>query len=55
LEVKRRGVEQAIGDQFMKLKLSGSQQATAILTRLDQKRVAIITRRVSGFMGQAAL
>jgi len=55
LEVKRRGVEQAIGDQFMKLKLSGSQQATAILTRLDQKRVAIIARRVSGFMGQAAL
>lgn len=55
LEVKRRGVEQAIGDQFMKLKLSGSLRATAILTRLDDKRMAIIARRVSGFLGQAAV
>ena len=50
LEVKRRGVEQAAGDRFLKLKLSGSQQATLVLTRFDGKRIAIIARRVSGFM-----
>jgi hypothetical protein len=49
LEVKRRGVEQAAGDPFLKLKLSGSQPATVILTRFDGKRVAIIARRVSGY------
>ena len=49
LEVKRRGVEQAAGDPFLKLKLSGSQRATVILTRFDGKRVAIIARRVSSY------
>ena len=52
LEVKRRGVEQVAGDQFMKLKLSGSERATAILTRLDQKRIVIIAMRVSGYFGE---
>ena len=50
LEVKRRGVEQAVGDRFLKLKLSGSQQATVILTRFAGKRIAVIARRVSGFV-----
>lgn len=50
LEVKRRGVEQAAGDQFLKLKLSGSQRATVILTRLGDKRIAIIAKRLSGYM-----
>jgi hypothetical protein len=51
VEVKRRGVEQVAGDQFMKLKLSGSERVTVILTRLDHKRIAIIGKRVSSYFG----
>ncbi len=52
LEVKRRGVEQVAGAQFAKLKLSGSRQATVILTRLNHKRIAIIAKRVSSYLGE---
>lgn len=54
LEVKRRGVEQVAGDQFLKLKLSGSGQATVILTRLNRKRIAIIAKRVSSYFGESS-
>ena len=52
LEVKRRGVEQIAGDQFMKLKLTGSRRATVILTRHDRNRLAIIAKRISGYLGE---
>ena len=55
LEVKRRGVEQAVGDQFMKLKFSGNQPATVLLTKLDGRRIAIIARRESGYMDNRGL
>ena len=52
LEVKRRGIEQIAGDQFMKLKFSGNQPVTVILTRLDRRRIVIVARRGSGYMGK---
>ena len=55
LEVKRRGVEQVAGDQFMKLKLTGSRLGTVILTRHNQQRLAIIAKRVSGYTGEIEL
>ena len=52
LEVKRRGIEQIAGEQFMKLKFSGNRPVTVILTRLDRRRIVIVARRGSGYMGK---
>ena len=46
LEIKRRGVEQTVGDAFMKLKLGGSRRLTVFLTRLRERRMAIVAERV---------
>jgi hypothetical protein len=45
IEIKKRGVEHIIYDQFKRLKISGPRRATVILTRIGRKRIVIIARR----------
>ena len=45
LEIKKRGVEPILYDQFKRLKISGPNRATVILTRIGLKRIVVIARR----------
>ncbi len=45
LEIKKRGIEQVIFEQFKRLKVNGPRRATLILTRIGRKRILIIARR----------
>ena len=48
LVIKKRGVDQVLADKISRLKLSGDQKATIMLTRHDKSRRAIlVTRMVS--------
>jgi hypothetical protein len=45
VEVKKRGVDQVVADQFARMKLEGPNKATVILTRLGKHRVAVVAKR----------
>jgi len=47
LEIKKRGVDADPAEFRKKLKLSGAATATLVLTRLGDKRVALLARRVN--------
>lgn len=47
LEIKKRGVDADPAEFRKKLKLSGAASATLVLTRLGDKRVALLARRVN--------
>ncbi len=47
LVIKKRGVDQVLADNISRLKLSGDQKATIILTRLNKTRRAILVTRLS--------
>lgn len=46
VEVKKRGVPERIADNYKRLKLTGTEQATLLLTRIGNQRIAIIAERV---------
>jgi hypothetical protein len=46
LVIKKRGVDQVLADKVSRLKLSGDEKATVILTRHDRARRAVIVTRV---------
>ncbi|MEM7456166.1 MAG: class I SAM-dependent methyltransferase [Planctomycetota bacterium] len=45
IEVKHRGVELVTAEQVKRLKLSGTEKMTVILTRLTTQRIAILAKR----------
>lgn len=47
VEVKKRGIETVTADQFARMKLSGPNFATIILTRLRRTRIVVIAKRKS--------
>ena len=48
LVIKKRGVDQVLADNVARLKLSGDQKATIMLTRHDKRRRAILVTRLVG-------
>lgn len=55
LEIKKRGVDVDPAALRRKLKLSGSESATLLMTRIEDKRVAILADRVPGSPKSAAV
>ncbi len=45
VEVKKRGIDEIVFNQFQRLKIAGPNKATLILTRLGKRRVVIVARR----------
>jgi hypothetical protein len=48
IELKKRGVGNIVFDQFERMKISGPNRATVILTRIGSRRLVAIARRNPG-------